>query len=124
VGNTVEFNNLEHFNINSCGGSCTVAGIKVAHTDNLLVHYNTFRQNVGTGFWCDLGCTDATITKNMVSLNQKHGIYYEVSSRAIVASNVIAYNWVNGIKVSGSDQVHAAFPLPHAAFPLPHVNIS
>ncbi|KAI1704794.1 right handed beta helix region domain-containing protein [Ditylenchus destructor] len=105
VGNTVDNNNQEHFRIDSCGGYCTVAGIKVAHTDNLVVAYNYFRNNIGTGFWCDLGCTDAVVTKNVATGNLKHGLYYEVSSRAIIASNIIANNKYNGLKISGSDQV-------------------
>jgi poly(beta-D-mannuronate) C5 epimerase len=109
VGNTVDRNNEEHFNIGtattSCGAYCTVAGIKAAHSDNLIVSLNYFRDNFGTGFWCDLGCTDTQITKNVASGNAKHGIYFEVSSRAIIASNIIAKNLECGLKISGSDQV-------------------
>lgn len=103
--NTIENNNLEHFKIEDCGNYCTVAGIKVAHTDDLVIKNNYIRNNYGTGFWCDLSCTDAIIVKNSITDNAKHGAYYEVSSRAIIASNIIARNGECGLKISGSDKV-------------------
>ncbi|KAH7709948.1 hypothetical protein AAVH_22779 [Aphelenchoides avenae] len=101
--NTIDSNNLERFRTSGCGSYCTVAGMKIAHADNLIVTNNYFRSNIGHGFWCDLGCTDSIITKNVATSNTGHGIFYEVSSRAIIASNIMAKNGACGLKVAGSD---------------------
>jgi len=105
--NTIEYNNLEHFSIDNqvCSGYCTVAGIKIAHADDVVVKNNDFRSNIGTGLWFDLGCTDAIVVRNSFTNNQLHGAYYEVSSRAIIASNIFAKNSQFGLKISGSDKV-------------------
>jgi parallel beta-helix repeat protein len=70
-----------------------------------VIKNNYFRSNYGHGFWCDLGCTDATITRNVASGNLGHGMYYEVSARAIVASNIFSENGKCGLKISGSATV-------------------
>lgn len=103
-GNVFSNNNTEGFNTHSCGAYCTVAGIKVAHTRTLTVTDNIFSGNDGAGFWCDLGCIDARITRNLVRNNTGNGLFYEVSSRATIASNVIAGNG-RGVKIAGSDRV-------------------
>ncbi|HEX4662590.1 MAG TPA: right-handed parallel beta-helix repeat-containing protein [Candidatus Saccharimonadales bacterium] len=103
-GNTIDNNNTEHFNTSSCGAYCTIAGMKTAHSDGMQIIGNYFRNNDGAGFWCDLGCSNTTMINNVVTGNTGNGLYYEVSSRAIIASNVIAGNG-RGVKVSGSDAV-------------------
>src|SRR6187549_263035 len=72
-------NNADGFVVVGCKMSCTVAGFKTAHTANLKVLDNAFVDNESNGFWCDLGCTGATISGNAVS-GGNMGLYYEVSS--------------------------------------------
>lgn len=103
-GNTFSRNNTANFSIANCGAVCTIAGLKMAHTRNALVTGNVFADNNGTGFWCDLGCTEGVITGNTVTGNANNGIYWEVSSGAVISDNDISGN-VRGIKVSGSDRV-------------------
>ena len=95
--------NTEGFLTAGCGGSCTIAGFKTAHTDNLQVLDNAFVDNASNGFWCDLGCTDAVITGNAVS-GGGNGLYYEVSSRATITGNDVE-GAALGVKISGSDHV-------------------
>jgi Right handed beta helix region len=96
-------NNTDRFKSVGCAMSCTVAGFKTAHTANLVVKNNAFVDNVANGFWCDLGCTNATITGNAVT-GSYDGLFYEVSSHALISNNYVEDS-DKGIRVSGSDHV-------------------
>jgi parallel beta-helix repeat protein len=96
-------NNTDGFLSEGCAMSCTVAGFKTAHSDNLKVIDNAFVDNVANGYWCDLGCTNGTITGNAVS-GSFDGIFYEVSSKGVISDNYIEKSH-SGIRVSGSDNV-------------------
>lgn len=96
-------NNTDHFTVEGCGESCTIAGFKAAHTANLTVSDNAFVDNAGNGFWCDLACTDVTVTRNAIS-GGFDGIFYEVSSRGRITGNYVEKAH-KGIRVSGSDAV-------------------
>jgi poly(beta-D-mannuronate) C5 epimerase len=103
VGNTAAGNNVERFAIT--GDAVGAAGVKLAHTRNAYVADNVFRGNYGSGWWCDLGCTDAVVVRNVAEGNAVNGLHYEVSSRALIASNVLRGNRKRGLKISGSDRV-------------------
>ena len=103
-GNTFSRNNTAGFAVSTCTYACTIAGLKMAHTANPTVRDNVFADNHGTGYWCDLGCTNGVITGNTVVNNSNNGIYWEVSSRATISDNQIDGNG-RGVKVSGSDHV-------------------
>lgn len=103
MGNVFARNNAERFALS--GEAIGAAGAKVGRTKRAFVADNVFADNIATGWWCDLGCTDATIVRNFATGNVKHGIYYEVSSGAVIASNVMAGNSEAGMKISSSDEV-------------------
>lgn len=107
--NRFEHNNMERFNIGSCGGACTVAGLKAVEVAGLVIDNNDFTDNFGTGVWCDLACTDALFVANIVSGNASSGIFYEISGGGVIAGNFITHNATNrgsttaaGVKVSNS----------------------
>ncbi len=100
--NTFNRNNNEHYAVSTCGAYCTMAGLKVAHTKDVVVEQNEFNDNDGSGFWCDLGCTDGQITANTVARNTNNGLFWEVSSTATISGNTVTGN-ARGLKVSGSD---------------------
>ncbi|MEW9548165.1 nitrous oxide reductase family maturation protein NosD [Nonomuraea sp. NPDC050783] len=102
-GNTFDRNNNQHFAVTTCGSYCTMAGMKVAHTKDVVVEQNSFAGNDGTGFWCDLGCTNGQITGNTVTGNTNNGIFWEVSSVATIQGNTISGN-TRGVKIAGSDR--------------------
>ncbi|MGX7669757.1 right-handed parallel beta-helix repeat-containing protein [Plantactinospora sp. DSM 117369] len=104
TGNTFSRNNTARFAVSTCTYACTMAGLKMAHTARPTVRDNVFADNHGTGYWCDLGCTDGAISGNTVVNNANNGIYWEVSARATITGNQIDGNG-RGIKVSGSDHV-------------------
>ncbi|GAA2795934.1 right-handed parallel beta-helix repeat-containing protein [Saccharopolyspora taberi] len=103
TGNTFARNNNEHFSLT--GEAIGSAGAKITRTKRARVTDNTFADNFATGWWCDLGCTDAVVARNVARGNAVNGLYYEVSARAVIASNVVAGNAGRGIKISSSDHV-------------------
>jgi len=70
-----------------------------------VIRYNNFSDNNATGYWCDLWCENDVIVGNYVDGNSKHGLYYEVSEDAVIASNLLIDNAFSGIKVGGSQNV-------------------
>lgn len=103
TGSRFAGNNAERFTLR--GPAVGAAGAKITRTRRPYVADNRFTGNLATGWWCDLGCTDATVVRNVADGNLGHGLYYEVSSRAVLASNVLAGNRRFGVKVSSSDRV-------------------
>ncbi|SDW33280.1 Protein of unknown function [Amycolatopsis xylanica] len=101
--NGFEANNQEHFALT--GEAIGAAGAKITRTQKPYVADNRFVDNIGSGWWCDLGCTDATVIRNLARGNAGNGLYYEVSSRALIASNVLVGNRTRGLKISSSDHV-------------------
>ena len=102
-GNLVSGNNTELFGTH-CNRSCGHAAIKIAHMDGFTVRYNVFENTHGTGggFWCDLNCKDGVMIYNLVRNNGGSGLFYEVSSDGIIASNV-TYNNRRGINVTADN---------------------
>jgi parallel beta-helix repeat protein len=101
--NVFDGNNAENFGWD-CTASCGHANVKLAHMNGFA-----FRDNIvdnaagrGSGFWCDLDCRDGVIVNNLVRNNGGHGIYYEVSSRSVIASNVVTGSGLPGITVASA----------------------
>ena len=103
TGSRFEGNNAEHFA--TSGEAVGAAGAKVTRTQRPYFARNVFRGNYATGWWCDLGCTDATVISNRSVDNSGHGMFYEVSSAALIADNVLAGNRKHGLKIASSDRV-------------------
>ena len=97
-------NNAEHFNVTTCGLSCTIAGIKATRGDQMKFINNAFINNDATGWWCDVACSNVTLTGNAISGSTVNGIFYEISSVGNFTNNYIA-NAARGFKVAGSDHV-------------------
>ncbi len=103
-GNRFVGNNQERIGLES-SASLAGAGVKATFLENAVIKDNVFEGNQGTGFWCDLSCDDVTMVRNLVKGNTKHGLYYEVSARGLVASNMLTGNGQYGLKISGSNHV-------------------
>jgi parallel beta-helix repeat protein len=101
--NTFDTNNTERFGI-GCNYSCQAAGSKMAHMNGLTLQDNVFKNNIGQahGWWCDLDCRNNKIVRNIFQNNGGAGVYYEVSSGGIIASNLIVGNGGYGIKVGSA----------------------
>lgn len=96
-------NNAERFTVR--GEAVGAAGAKVTRTRKAYFARNVFERNAATGWWCDLGCTDATVIRNRAVGNAGHGLFYEVSSGALIGSNLLLNNRRHGVKIAGSDGV-------------------
>ncbi|NNM46671.1 NosD domain-containing protein [Knoellia koreensis] len=94
-------NNTDGFGPN-CAASCASAGAKFTQMVGFTLRDNSFSHNGGNkaaGFWCDLACTEGRIYNNAFVSNAAEGLFYEVSDRGTIASNVMVGN---GFAVKGS----------------------
>ena len=110
LGMRMEFSRFNENNKDQLRDSHSIlAGAKVTGSTGddpgSVVRYNTFADNHATGYWCDLWCENDTIVGNYAGDNAKHGLYYEVSEDAVIASNLLVRNGAAGVKVSGSHRV-------------------
>lgn len=101
--NRMSFNNQEGF-VDS-GDATAASGAKFTATHDMVMRNNRAESNRGNGLWCDLSCYNATIVSNLTRENTKNGISYEISAKAIIASNVAVDNGVTGLKIAGSNRV-------------------
>jgi parallel beta-helix repeat protein len=98
--NRLAYNNVEHFNPEWSG-----SGLKMAEVSGTLFRDNIVENNFGYGFWCDGSCYDTTVVRNLIRNQAGSGILYEISAKAIIASNVVVNNRDGGIAVEGSSEV-------------------
>ena len=98
IGNHLVANNVAGFR-------AEYGGMKVTATHDILVADNLAEANAGPGLWLDESVVGATVVRNTSRDNTRHGIFFEISTRAVIASNVVTGNGGNGIYVMGSDQV-------------------
>jgi parallel beta-helix repeat protein len=97
--NEVSYNNLGHFNNADEGGT------KFAASDGLVIRGNDFHDNYGTAVWLDTRNRNVTIENNVITDNEKHGIFYEISYNGVIRNNLIARNGRVGIYVKSSTDV-------------------
>jgi len=103
TGNRFAFNNREHFV--QTGTVSEVAGSKITDTRTLTVADNVFENNHSNGLWLDINVSDARIVRNKFRNNQRHGLFYEISSNATIASNIAAGNRVSGIALANASHI-------------------
>lgn len=103
TGNRFAFNNRERF-VQS-GPVSEAAGAKITVTRDPVITDNRFENNFATGLWLDINVSDATVTRNIVEGNLRHGIFYEISANAIIASNIVVDNRVSGIALADASGV-------------------
>ena len=100
VGADISTNNVEHFN-----QAPTAGGAKAAQSRGITVQNSRFADNDGTGFWEDMSCYDSLITGNTFVGNAGHGLFLEISAKALVADNLFARNNGFGIIVNNTSDV-------------------
>jgi parallel beta-helix repeat protein len=101
-GNRFIANNQERFL--TSGEMAEAAGAKLTEGRHIEVRDNDFEDNLAAGLWLDISISDSQIIGNRVVGNASHGIYYEISANAIIASNLIAHNGT-GIRLSNASSV-------------------
>ena len=111
VGNTIAGNNTDGFDPGWEAG-----GGKWALTDHLVVERNVVRGNHGPGLWSDIDSHDSVYAHNQVLNNDRAGIFYEISTDAVIRDNVVRGNghgfdvwlWGSGILLAASSHVVVA----------------
>ena len=93
-------NNSEHFNTAPNAG-----GGKIGHSRGVNVFNSDFSGNFAHGFWIDLSVYDSKFVNNRFSNNQDDGLFVEISSKVVIADNLIADNGAFGIKVNNTTDV-------------------
>jgi len=101
TSSTFAYNNIEHFK------KWDAAGAKLVLSTNMTWRGNRFENNYAPGGWCDLSCYNTIIVSNVFKNNQDQGFEFELSSKAIVASNLFVHN-SDGLQIgTGSSDVRA-----------------
>ena len=93
-------NNTQHFN-----GAPAAGGFKLTRLRGVTVRDSEFLGNEGSGLWFDESVYDATIVGNDSIGNTRNGISFEISSKAVIADNLIARNGTTGLKVNNAQHV-------------------
>ena len=93
--NTISYNNIEHFS------QYDAAGVKFTSTHGPIWRNNLVERNFACGMWLDISSTNATLVHNTVRYNDRYGIFFEISHKAIIAGNIV-YNNKDGIHISNS----------------------
>jgi parallel beta-helix repeat protein len=93
-------NNTEHFNRAPVAG-----GFKIHKSRGVSVIDSAFTHNAGNSLWFDESVYDMTVTGNDIIDGTGNGIVVELSSKAVIADNVVLRNGRDGILISDSGHV-------------------
>jgi parallel beta-helix repeat protein len=99
--NRFAYSNYQHFST-APSATASIAAVKITSSRNVVVKKNNVDDNNSTGVWLDINVYNATVVDNTVVRNAVMGIMYEISSRGLIAGNVVADNGKDGIRISGS----------------------
>lgn len=92
--NIITNNNIENFNKH-----WDASGVKSISGDDVVFRGNLVANNNSSGIWIDVSSTNATVVNNIVHTNTSNGIFFEISHKAIIASNVAYQNYPAGIMI-------------------------
>ncbi len=102
--NVFSGNNFEFFG-DGCVASCGAGNMKLTRMVGFTVSRNVIENafgSEGTGFWCDINCSDGVMVNNLVRGNGNYGIFYEISRGGIIASNMVVNNGNRAIMVGSA----------------------
>jgi parallel beta-helix repeat protein len=96
VGRNIKIENNWIWANNTRGFDFTweAGGAKLALSVGATFRGNYVHDNIGPGLWCDIDCRDAIFESNIVESNHDAGIFYEISSNAIIRDNVVKHNGI------------------------------
>lgn len=96
--NTFVHNNYEHYRVD-----WDAAAVKMTRSQGVKVRDNAVEDHTAHGLWLDVNMRDAEVVRNRLQRNV-FGIFFEISTDAIIASNVAVRNSA-GIAVSNASWV-------------------
>ena len=91
-GQLVEGNEIDHNNTAGFSPLWEAGGTKFARTDGLVIRANSVHHNLGPGLWTDINNIRTTVERNIVHANTGHGIFHEISYRAVIRDNRVTDN--------------------------------
>ncbi|MEM7068640.1 MAG: right-handed parallel beta-helix repeat-containing protein [Pseudomonadota bacterium] len=103
TGNQFIENNTEKFAVT--GPVSEAAGAKITVSRHLFITDNEFVGNLANGLWLDINVHDANILRNKLEDNERHGIFYELSSHGRIISNLVINSGLGGITIADSNQI-------------------
>ncbi|WP_256793607.1 right-handed parallel beta-helix repeat-containing protein [Terrabacter sp. Ter38] len=80
-------------------------GIKLTSSRKVLLSGSVITGGVGSAFWSDMACYDLTVVGNTIANNSWRGIFLELSSKAVVANNVLRDNGGEQLTSRQTDRV-------------------
>jgi hypothetical protein len=94
--NEISFNNTDDWENRRPGCGCTGGG-KFWDSRDARVLDNWVHDNHGPGLWADTNNTGFLFARNLVSDNEREGLFYEISYNARIVHNTFARNaWLKG----------------------------
>jgi len=101
IENTVlRGSNDQHFNQTPAAG-----GVKVTGSRGVSLSNSEISGGIGNGFWSDMASYDITVVNSTISDNTGRGVFLELSSKAVVAGNLITNNADEQIAIRQTDRV-------------------
>lgn len=67
-------------------------GVKITESSDIVLRNNHVHHNNGPGLWCDERCINVLFEDNIVEYNQSAGIFFELSSKAVIRRNTLRQN--------------------------------
>lgn len=89
-GNEIAYNNFAGYE-----STWEAGATKFIRTTDLIVRNNYVHHNNGPGLWADADNHNVLYENNLVTYNQRIGIYHEISGSAIIRNNIVQYNGLN-----------------------------
>jgi parallel beta-helix repeat protein len=92
-GTIFNSNNLGMFDT-KCTRSCAAAAVKLNNMAGFTVRNSLFENTKAKapGLWCDIDCSNGVMVNNVIRNNGGRGIFYEISSKGIIAGNLVYHN--------------------------------
>ena len=80
-------------------------GLKLTSSRGVRIVNNYFNRGIGNAIWLDEACYDIDVLNNSVYSNTGRGVFLELSSKAVVADNLVVNSGDEGIVVRQTDRV-------------------
>lgn len=108
----LEANEIWSNNIYGFDSEWDAGGVKITVSSDIVFRNNHVHHNNGPGLWCDERCVNVLFEGNLVEYNQSAGIFFELSSKAVIRRNTLRQNnqagygglWGAEIQIAASEE--------------------
>ena len=107
-GVLIEGNEIYANNIYGFDAGWEAGGVKAGAIATLTMRGNNVHDNYGSGLWCDVDCRDILIENNLVERNADAGIFYEISTDAVIRNNTVRLNGTGAGGQQGNKWMYGA----------------